>query len=156
MFKSRNLKFLWFFVFLALFLTVQSAAATTMSFTVNVGAEVTRNLNLTIDDHVLIEFTAVSQENDGVLDFWITYPNGTVQTSYHNVGNVNYDFICNVEGDYVLHFANVGSSYDVFVSMNYEVEHNVMGISQPLFEAIAIIVICVLAVAAFVLLGKRY
>lgn len=96
----------------------------------------------------------MSEENDGVLDFWVTYSNGTIQTSYHNVGSVNYDFVCNVEGDYALHFANVGSSDDVLVSLNYDVGHNVVGIPQPLFEAIVVIVICVLAAAVFVLLGR--
>jgi len=157
MFQSKNKKLLLVLFFaLALFFTVQLVAATATSFTVRMGEEATRTLNLAVEDHISIELTTVSQQNTGVLDFWVAYPNGTIKVAYRNVGSVNYDFVCDMEGDYTLHFANVGSSDDILVSVNYDVGHTIFGIPQTLFLTIAIVVICVLAVAVFVLVGKRY
>ena len=125
-----------------------------MSFTVRVGEEVTKTLNLAVEDHVSIRLTTVSQENNGILNFKLIYPNGTVKANYGNVGNVDYAFVCDVEGEYFLHFANVGSSEDVLVSLDYEVEHYILGMPQTLFLTMVIVAVCVLAVVVFVLMGK--
>jgi len=156
MFRQKSSKLLLaLFVVSASSFIAQLATATVMSFTVHVHEEVTRILNLAVDDHVSIGLTTVSRENRGILDFWVTFPNGTIKISYGNVGGVRYDFVCEVAGEYTLHFANVGQSEDVLTSLNYDVGHYILGIPQTLFLMITIAVVCVFAIAVFVLTGKR-
>jgi len=155
MFPSRNSRLACFlFVTLAFLFTVQPVSAAVTSFNVPVGEEVTKTMNLAVEDHVSIRLTTVNQENNGILDFKLTYPNGAVKVDYGNVGNVNYAFVCDVEGEYLLHFANVGSSEDVLVSLNYEIEHYIWGMPQTLFLTMIIAAVCVLAVVVFALMGK--
>lgn len=137
-----------------LFAVIQPAEATAMNFTVHSGEEVTKSLNLAIDDHVLIRFTVVGQ-SEHTLHFFMTYPNGTVQ-DFGKTGNVHYPFICDLEGEYVLHFSNVDSSEDKLVTGDYEVEHYIFGMPQMLFLTIIIVLVCVAAVAAFIFMGKPH
>jgi len=70
MFRQRSSKLLLvLFVISVLFFSTQLATATVMSFTVHVHEEVTRTLNLAVDDNVSIELTTVSGENADILGF---------------------------------------------------------------------------------------
>lgn len=135
-----------------LFAAIRLAEATATNFTVHGGEEVTKSLNLAIDDHVLIRFTVVGQ-SEQTLYFFMTYPNGTVQ-DFGKTGSVHYPFVCDLEGEYVLHFSNTDSSEDKFVTLDYEVEHYIFGMPQMLFLTILIAIVCVAAVAAFIFMGK--
>lgn len=130
----------------------QSALATSASFTVHGGEEVTRVLKLSVEDHVFISFTVVGT-SESTIHFYLAYPNGTVR-DFGNVGDFHYTFICDVEGNYVLHFSNVDSSVDKLVTLNYEAEHYIFGIPQMLFLTIVIAAVCVVMVASFILLSK--
>jgi hypothetical protein len=127
---------------------VEFAEATTMSFTVKGGQEEKKIINLAVDDRVLIKFSVI-----GGLHFYMTYPNKTV-TDFGETSDLHYSFVCDLEGKYVLHFSNVGSSEDKLVTFDYEVQHYIFGIPQMLFLALIIAVVCVVAVAAFILMGK--
>jgi len=137
-------------LFLAL---AEAAKATTMSFTVPKGEEWTKSISLVVDDRVLIEFTVVGQTKSE-LDFYITDPQGNMKVEYGQVGTVKYCFICDTAGEYVLHVSNTDQSEDKLVTLNYDVQHYILGIPQTLFLAIFIALVCVGAVAAFVLMGK--
>ncbi|MGQ9531010.1 MAG: hypothetical protein ACUVQX_06310 [Candidatus Bathycorpusculaceae bacterium] len=145
MVSIRNLLVLALF-----FVLVQLTVATSASFTVRGDEEVTRVLKLAVEDHVFIKFTVVG----GIIHFYLEYPNGTVR-DFGNLGDFRYTFVCDVEGDYILHFSNVGSSGDKLVTLDYEVEHCIFGIPQMLFLTLMIVAVCVIAVASFVLLGKN-
>jgi len=125
-----------------------------MSFTVHGGEEVTKSINLAVDDRVLISFTVLGQ-SDSTLYFYITYPNGT-EKEFGKIGDFHHRFVCDAEGKCVLRFSNTDSSEDKLVTLNYEVEHYIFGIPQMLFLTIIIAVICVAAVATFVLMGKPH
>ncbi|MEM2506197.1 MAG: emp24/gp25L/p24 family protein [Nitrososphaeria archaeon] len=134
-----------------LFRLVQLTLAATESFTVRGGEEATRVLKLKVDDHVIITFSVTG--GDSAIHFYLACPNGTVR-DFGDVGYFRYSFVCNLEGDYVLHFSNIGSSSDLIVTLNYEVEHYIFGIPQMLFLTIVIAIVCVAMVAVFILMSK--
>jgi hypothetical protein len=137
----------------ALFLIiVQLAEATSMDFTVQGGQEEVKSISLAVEDHVLIRFSVVGL-SDSSLNFSMTYPNGTVK-DFGKVGYFYYPFVCDAEGEYVLHFSNINSTVDKLVTLDYEVEHYIFGIPQMLFLTIIIVIVCVAAVAVFILMGK--
>ncbi|NWG10756.1 hypothetical protein HXY33_03260 [Candidatus Bathyarchaeota archaeon] len=152
--KYKKLTVCTFLLTLALFLFVQLAEATAMSFTVHSGEELTKTLNLAIDDHVLIRLTVVGL-SEHTLYFSMTYPNGT-RRDFGKTGTFQYSFVCNLEGEYVLHFSNTGSSEDKLVTLDYEVEHYIFGMPQMLFLTIIIVLVCMAAVAAFIFMGKPH
>jgi hypothetical protein len=151
---SRNAHILLFFIILALSASLQLVSATTTNFTVNRGEEEVKSVNLSVEDHVVIKFTVVGSAEDAI-DFYMTYPNGTVK-NFGSVGYFHYSFVCDLEGKYELHFSNLESVEDKLVALDYEVDHYIFGIPQMLFLAIIIAVVCVAAVAAFVLMGKPH
>lgn len=134
-----------------MFIALPAAEATTTNFTVPSGEEVTRSMNLAVEDHVLIRFTVVGVPDNSV-NFFMVYPNGTAK-NFGSVGDFHYSFICDAEGEYILHFSNP-SSGEKLVALDYEVEHYIFGIPQMLFLVMIIAVICVVAVAVFILMGK--
>ena len=143
---------LFLFTVIVFLIIVQFAEATTMNFTVQGGKEETKSISLAVEDRVLIRFTVVGS-SDSSLHFYITYPNGT-EKEFGKVGYFHYSFVCETEGEYVLHFSNTDSTEDKLVALDYEVQHYIFGIPQMLFLTIIIVVVCVAAVAAFILMGK--
>lgn len=149
-FKNKLIRFLFFIMLLSVL--VQLAEATTMNFTVHGGEEQTRSISLAVEDHVVMKFTVVGQ-TASTLNFRIAYPNGTVK-DFGKVGTLNYPFVCEDAGEYVLRFSNADSSEDKFVTLDYEVQHYIFGIPQMLFLTIIIVLVCMAAVATFIFMGK--
>ena len=100
----------------------------------------------------MIRFTVVGL-SDSSLHFYITYPNGT-EKDFGRRGDFHDSFVCDTEGKCVLHFSNTDSTEDKLVALNYEVQHYIFGIPQMLFLTIITVIVCVAAVAAFILMGK--
>jgi hypothetical protein len=138
---------------IAILVLVSTVRATAMSFTVQAGQEVAKTLDLAVDDHVQIRFTVTGQTTS-TLGFYITDPKGNVNVTWGSIGNLNYAFVCQEQGEYGLHFSNAGSSEDKLVSLDYEVGHYIFGMPQMLFLTLIVVGICVAAVAAFILIGK--
>jgi len=134
---------------------IQTVPATAMAFSVPAGEEDTRKLDLAVDDRVLIHFTVTGGQFENTLEFHMVYPNGTTK-DFGTVGVVTINFVCDKEGEYVLHFSNVGSSENKYVSLDYEIQHYIFGLPQMLFLTIIIALFCVGMVAAFVLMGKSH
>lgn len=154
MFQSKKNKIACvLFVTISFFIFVQVADAATMSFWVSKGQPETRSISLEVDDHVLIEFT-ITGHGENAVDFYLTDPEGNVKVGYNSTGSVHYSFVCDKAGEYILHFSNANSNEDSFVALNYEVEHYIFGIPQMLFLAVIVALVCVGAVAVFVLMGK--
>ena len=126
--------------------------AMTTTLTVKGGEEVTYPITLATEDRVLIQFTALG-EQVSVLQFSIIFPNST-EIDFGEVGKASYSFICDAEGEYVLHFVNNDQNIDKLVTLNYEIEHYVFGIPSMLLLALIIVLACVGGVFAFVILGK--
>jgi hypothetical protein len=145
--KREPIRFL--FIVIVFAVLVQPADATAMYFTVPKGEETTRSINLVAEDRVLVKFTVV-----GTLDFYITDPNGEVQIEYSRVDTVSYSFVCDEAGEYVLHFSNTDTSEGKLVTLDYEIQHYIFGIPQNLFLTLIIVLVCMGAVATFILMGK--
>lgn len=143
------------FLFMAIILsvTIYPVGAGTRSFTVPSDEEVTEVLSLAVEDHVTIIFT-VGGLTEGTINFYMTYPNGTVK-EFGRRASLDHRFVCDLKGEYVLHFSNADSSQDVLVTLNYEIQHYIFGIPQTLFLTLIIAAVCVAAVAVFILMGKR-
>jgi hypothetical protein len=141
------------FLAIMLSLTIHPVKAATRSFTVKGGEEVTETLSLAAEDHVTIILTVGGLVGD-TINFYITCPNGTVK-DFGKVATLDYRFICDLGGEYVLHFSNIDSAQDRVVTLNHEVQHYIFGIPQMLFFVMIVAAICVAMAAAFVLMGKR-
>ena len=133
---------------------IPSAKATAMNLIVQGGEEATRAINLVAEDRVLIRFTVLGQ-SAYTLRFHMSYPNGTSK-EFGEVGDFSYSFVCDAGGEYVLHFSNKDSTEEKRVALDYEVQHYILGIPQMLFLTTIIVLVCVGAVAVFVLMGKTY
>jgi hypothetical protein len=128
------------------------AEATTTNFTVQSGKETTQAIKLFEEDRVLIKFTVVGQTAN-ILHFYLIFPNAT-ERDFGEVGTFSYNFICKAEGEYTLRFANNDSTENKLVTLDYEIDHYILGMPQMLFLTIVIAVVCVIMVATYVLLGK--
>lgn len=146
-----------YFLIIALMLSffTQVVVAIALNFTVPKNDEVVRSLNLAVDDHVSIKFTVTGQ-TEKVLDFKMLDPHGDTIVEYSEVGNVNEKLVCVVSGEYYLYFSNLESSEDKLVTLNYEIDHYIFGIPQMLFLTMVIALLCMGAIAAFVMMGKTY
>jgi hypothetical protein len=134
--------------------SIGGVQAMTTNFTVKSGEEVTHPIDLIVEDRVLIQFKVVGGTAN-TLHFSISFPNATVR-DFGEPGDFSYSFICDVEGEYVLHFVNNDQTENILVTLNYEVQHYVFGIPQMLFLTIIIVLACIIGVAAFVLMGRTY
>jgi hypothetical protein len=139
---------------MVLLIFVRAVEGTSIYFTVHGGSEETTVLDLIAGDHVLIQFSVIGT-SENYLHFYITYPNGT-EKDFGNVSSFNYNFICDAEGEYTLHFSNTGSAEDKLVTLDYEVDHYILGMPQMLFLTLIIVFICVAAVAVFIFMGKPH
>ena len=134
---------------------VQAALATTASFGVNVGGVETRTLRLATEDHVFVHFTVTGGQSESTVEFSITCPNQTVN-GFGRVGVLECRFVCDSEGDYILHFSNEGQSENKFITLDYEIQHYIFGLPQMLFLAMVVVAFCLGAVAVFILTGKQH
>jgi|YelNatPaOPRAMG01_1025707.scaffolds.fasta_scaffold07670_9 hypothetical protein len=144
--------YLTFVLIFAIVVSVDVAEATSTSFTVHGGEDVVKTIKLAVEDHVSIKFTVVGQTNHAIT-FYMVYPNGSIR-DFGNVGSFSYSFVCNLEGEYRLYFSNMASSEEKLVTLDYEIEHYIFGIPQMFFLTIIIVLVCLAAVATFVLMGK--
>jgi hypothetical protein len=136
------------FAFLADF-----SLATTVSVTIPAGEEVTRKIDLAVEDRVRIQFTVVGTENS-LIAFSIVYPNAT-EVSFGEIGVFSHGFVCDVEGEYAMHFVNKDTTENKLVTLGYDIEHYLFGLPQMLVLALVIAVICVTMVATYVLMSPR-
>lgn len=127
--------------------------AMTTSLTVKGGEEVTYPITLAVEDRVLIQFTAIG-EQVSVLQFSIIFPNAS-EIDFGEVGKASYSFICDAEGEYVLHFVNNDQNIEKSVYLNYEIDHYIFGIPQMLFMVILIAVVSMVGVAVFIGLSRK-
>ena len=141
-------------VLLAVFIGLGRAMTTT--FTVKGGEEVIHPITLAVEDRVLIQFTAIGDVGGETsnLHFSILFPNATVR-DFGEVSQASYSFICDVEGEYELHFVNNDQTIGKRVYLNYEIEHYVFGIPSMFLLVIIIVLACVGGVFAFVILGRK-
>jgi hypothetical protein len=150
---SRQALVPFLLIIMILGILVRYASATATQFTVLGGKERTVTVNLATEDHVLIRFTVVGQ-SENTIDFYLADPHENVTAEFSKKGSVSYTFVCGEGGKYVMHFSNAFSSEDKLITLEYEIEHYLFGLPQMLFMVLVVAVICVAAVAVFILMGK--
>ena len=128
------------------------AMATTLSLIVGVGEEVTHPITLTVEDRVRIRFTVVGQ-TENTIDFSLAFPNSTVK-AFGEIGMLSYSFICSTEGEYTLRFVNNHPSQGRLVTLDYEVEHYVLGVPKMFMLAVVVAVICAIIIVVFILMCR--
>jgi hypothetical protein len=132
--------------------------ATTTTFTVKGGEEVTYPITLAVEDRVLIQVSvaviSAVGEHSNTVHCSIVFPNGTMR-DFGEVGQTSFSFICDAKGEYTLHFVNNDQTTEKRVTLNYEIDHYIFGIPQMLFMALIIVLACVGGVFAFVILGRK-
>jgi len=127
--------------------------ATTTQFTLNSEEEITHPINLIKEDRVLIQFTAIGGEAN-TLHCSLIFPNGT-EKDFGEVGKASYSFVCDAEGEYKLHFTNTDQTENKLVTLNYEIDHYILGMPQMLFMVILIAVVSMIGVAVFIGLSRK-
>jgi hypothetical protein len=130
--------------------------ATTAQFTVKAGGEVTHPINLIVDDRVLIQYNVIGAIADTPhkLLFSIGFPNSTVK-DFGASGAFSYSFVCDAEGEYTLNFTNTDQTESKLVTLNYEIDHYILGMPQMLFMVILIAVVSMVGVAVFIGLSRK-
>jgi hypothetical protein len=147
-------KVVFAFIILALLGILMGLGQATMTmFTLQGGEEQTHPINLIVEDRVLIQYKVVG-ENVSALRFSISFPNGTVR-DFSVAGDFSYSFICDFEGECVLHFVNTDQTKEIRVTLDYEVQHYIFGIPQMLFMVILIAVVSMVGVAVFIGLSRK-
>ncbi len=152
--QSKNGIFLLMLFLLIAGLVACSVEAETENFTVPPKNKVTKPLNLQEDDRVAISFTVIGQTTSA-LDFYITDPSGDTVVRHESVGQKSFSLHATASGVYTFHFDNSDFLEEKMVTLNYDVQHYILGIPQTFFYVLVIAVISVVGVAFFVLLGKR-
>jgi len=134
-------------------LVVGSAYATTENFTVPLESEVTRSLSLHKNDRVSVGFSVVG-ESAKDFNFYVTDPNGDIILYHERAGQESLCFLAEMTGTYVLHFDNSHSSESKMVTLNYDIEHFIMGMPQEMFLVLVIVGVLIAAIAAFTMMEK--
>jgi len=132
--------------------TIGIAQATTQSINVEAGKERICKIDLAPNDRVQFTFSTIGQESNH-LSFSIIFPNSTVT----NIGEVNKysaSFTSDVKGICELHFDNTNSNELVFVALNYEIGHYILGMPEMVFVLVAIVVLLMVVVTGYLILGK--
>ena len=117
------------------------------------GEEVTHPIQLIVEDRVLIQCKVIGG-NPSAMHFSISFPNATVK-DFGASSDFSYSFICDAEGDYVLHFVNTDQTEEIRVTLDYEIDHYIFGMPQMLFMVILIAIISVVGVAVFIGLSQK-
>jgi hypothetical protein len=143
-----------FLIILVLFgVLMGSGKATVISLIVKSGEELTQPINLIVEDRVLMQYKFVGG-NVNALQFSISFPNGTIK-EFGGSGDFSYSFVCDAEGEYVLHFVNTDQTDEMRLTLDYEVDHYIFGMPQMLFMVIIIAVVSMVGVAVFIGLSRK-
>jgi hypothetical protein len=126
--------------------------AATASITMKPGEEVIQPISLAVEDRVLIQFNVIGGTN--LIQFSITFPNGTVQ-NLGEVGTFSSSFVCDLDGECMLNFTNADQTENKLVTLNYGIDHYILGMPQMLFMVIVIMVTSLVGVAVFIGLSRK-
>jgi hypothetical protein len=127
--------------------------ATTASLNLKPSEEVLQPVNLIPEDRVLIQFKVIGATSS-LVHFSLIFPNATVK-DFGEIGSYTTSFVCDLEGEYTLNFTNTDQAENRLVTLNYEIDHYILGMPQMLFMVILIAVVSVVGVAVFIGLSKK-
>ena len=126
--------------------------AATEGFNVEAGQDFVCKIDVSAGDRVQLSFFTTGQESS-VLCFSLVFPNSTV-ISVGDVGQYSTSFTSNVGGTCELQFDN-NSTAPVYVALNYEVDHYILGMPEMIFVLAAIVVLLMVIVAGYIIMSKH-
>ena len=132
--------------------TIGIVYATAGSLEITPGNQAKCNIPASSGDTVQITFTITDDYSNSMLS-WIIFPNSTIM-QLGDVGQYSANFKSNAGGTYQLHFNNTSSSETVLVSLNYEVDHYILGMPEMIFVLAAIVVLLMFIVAGYIIMSK--
>ena len=152
--KLLKKSILYALVFLTLVsLFIELGQSITVSVNIKPESEIDQILNLEFEDHVLIQIRTLGSSNNFSSKLFL--PNGSlIEFGQENI--IDYSFICDNEGQYILKFFNNDTQNDKLITLNYEIQNYVFGMPKMLFLTLMIVGICLVGVVIFVFLGKTY
>ena len=127
-------------------------ATVTFSFWVEAGEDVSRMIDLSVDDQVLIKFSTVWAAEANTIGFSIVSPNGTI-TDFGEQGAFSFSFVCTEKGQYTLRFVNQDDAERKLVTLEVRIQRYVFGMS-PLFWLVLIVVASIVGAFVLVILTK--
>ncbi len=128
---------------------VGTVNATTESLNIEAGKDYVCKIGLVSEDKIHLTFVTIGQTSC----FSIVFPNSTVL----NLGETDQystSFTSDTTGTCELHFCNTNSSESSLVSLNYDVEHYILGIPEMIFLLLAIAVLLMFILTGYVVMGK--
>lgn len=150
--KSQIFPFLISFIIIVSFIGFAKAAATS-SFWVEASEDVSRTIDLSVDDQVLIKFSTVWAAEANTIGFSIVSPNGTT-TDFGEQGAFSFSFVCTEKGQYTLHFVNQDDAERKLVTLEVGIEHYVFGMTTNLLWLVFIALVIIGCTIVLVLLTK--
>jgi hypothetical protein len=129
--------------------------ATTTSINLKPDEQVLQPVKLIAEDRVLIQFKVIgATSTSSLVHFSLTFPNATVK-DFGEIGSYTTSFVCDLEGEYTLNFTNTDQAENRLITLNYEIDHYILGMPQMLFMVILIAVVSVVGVAVFIGLSRK-
>jgi uncharacterized membrane protein len=122
------------------------------SFNLAPGNQTVCDIAVSSGDRVQLTFTITGDNSNSMLS-WIVFPNSTV-TNLGDVGQYSASFKSNVGGNCELHFNNTSTSETVLVTLNYEVDHYILGIPEMIFVLAVIVVLLMAFVSGYIIMCK--
>jgi hypothetical protein len=138
-----------------LFTLVAVTASVAQAKTESINIEPTQGYEETFQladgDQVSLTFKVQSQPPN-LLHFYVVLPNGTtVDNGIKNEGSLT--FSTDVKGNCTLRFVNEVSEAQL-LTLDYNIEHYILGMPMLIFVLVAIAVLMVFVVAGYMILGK--
>ena len=125
--------------------------ADTGTFQIQPLQQQTITLNLNNGDSVT---GTVVVNGQGVIDFWISDPQGTNATNYSNVGQTGFSMNAQTSGNFTLHMFNTSTNSSVSATINYNPNYTILGMPQELFLLLVIVGIALLLIVVWALSSK--
>ena len=140
--------------FVSVSLIIELGQSITSSINIKPESEFEQILNLELEDHVLIQIRTLGV-NSNTFSSKLFLPNGSL-IEFGEENQIDYSFICEIEGQYILKFFNNDTQNDKLITLNYEIQNYIFGMPKMLFLTLLIVGICLIGVVIFVFMGKTY
>ena len=135
----------------SLLATVRSVVADTATYPIQPLQQQTITLTLNNGDSVTGTIVVNGQ---GMIDFWISDPQGMNVTNYSNAGQTSFSINAQTSGTFTFHMFNPSADSSISVTINYNPNYTILGMPQELFLLLVIVGIALLLVVVWALSSK--
>ena len=150
--KKKVVNTLLCFFIVSLFFGMVSA----LTFNINIepNSQADHKLDLLLEDRVLLQIRKLGGTY-GNFSANLHFPDGSI-TNIGDGNTIDFNFICELEGEYTLRLENGDQDNEILVTLNIEIQSYVLGVPKMLFWTLIIVGICLIGIVFFVFLGKTY